>query len=150
MGLAGFYRRIITSFYKIVHPTTSLQNKGTKFEWTTKCEESFHLSKELLISAPILKVVDPNEIFLICTMHVKKDLVESSLIMDISLVMNLESVKNIRGIMPHMMELTAIVHALDMWMNYLMEKKFELRTYLSGLKYLFEQPTLNAKETIWL
>ena len=28
-----------------------------------------------------------------------------------------------------------------------MGNKFELRTYHSGLKYIFEQPTLNAKKT---
>ena len=31
-----------------------------------------------------------------------------------------------------------------------MGKKFELWTNHSGLKYLFEQPTLNARKTIWL
>jgi hypothetical protein len=31
-----------------------------------------------------------------------------------------------------------------------MGKKFELRTSHFGLKYLFEQPTLNARKTIWL
>jgi hypothetical protein len=29
-------------------------------------------------------------------------------------------------------------------------RKFELRTNHSGLKYLFEQPTLNARKLIWL
>jgi hypothetical protein len=41
----------------------------------------------------------------------------------------------------HDLELAAIVHALNMWMHYLMGKKFELRIDHSGLKYLFEQPT---------
>jgi hypothetical protein len=31
-----------------------------------------------------------------------------------------------------------------------MGKRFELRTDHSGLKYLFEQPTLNARKTRWL
>ena len=31
-----------------------------------------------------------------------------------------------------------------------MENKIELRTYHSGLKYLFEQPTLNATQMRWL
>jgi len=31
-----------------------------------------------------------------------------------------------------------------------MGKKFELRIDHNGLKYLFEQPTLNARKTIWL
>jgi hypothetical protein len=31
-----------------------------------------------------------------------------------------------------------------------MGKRFELRTGHSGLKYLFEQPTLNSRQTRWL
>ena len=31
-----------------------------------------------------------------------------------------------------------------------MGKMFELRTYHNGLKYLFDHPTLNARQTIWL
>jgi hypothetical protein len=48
------------------------------------------------------------------------------------------------------LELVAIVHALNMWRHYLMGKRFELRTYHSSLKYLFEQPTLNDRHTRWL
>jgi hypothetical protein len=59
MGLAGYYKRFISYFSKISHPITSLQNKGMKFEWTSECEEKFNLLKELLTSAPVLKIVDP-------------------------------------------------------------------------------------------
>ena len=31
-----------------------------------------------------------------------------------------------------------------------MGKRFELRIYHNGLKYLFDQPTLNARQTRWL
>ena len=41
MGLAGYYRRFIEGFSMVVHSITSLKNKGIKFEWTSKCEESF-------------------------------------------------------------------------------------------------------------
>ena len=66
MGLVGYYRRFIEGFFNIVHPITSLQTKGIKFEWTTKCEENFNLLKELLTSTPILNIVDPNENFVVC------------------------------------------------------------------------------------
>jgi hypothetical protein len=46
MGLAGYYNRFIEGFVKIAHPITSLQKKGVQFEWTTKCEESFHHLKD--------------------------------------------------------------------------------------------------------
>ena len=50
----------------------------------------------------------------------------------------------------HDLELVAIVRALKMWRNYLMGRRFELRTNHCGLKYLFNQPTLNARQTRWL
>ena len=31
-----------------------------------------------------------------------------------------------------------------------MGRKFELRTYHCGLKYLFEQPTLNPRKSRWM
>jgi hypothetical protein len=48
------------------------------------------------------------------------------------------------------LELAAIVHALNMWMHYLMGKRFKLRIDHNGLKYLFGQPTLNATKRRWL
>ena len=47
----------------------------------------------------------------------------------------------------HDSELAAIVHALKTWRHYLMGRRFELRTDHCGLKYLFDQLTLNAR---WL
>ena len=49
----------------------------------------------------------------------------------------------------HDIELAAIIHALKMWRHYLMRRKFELRTDYCGLKYLFDQPTLNASQARW-
>ena len=46
----------------------------------------------------------------------------------------------------HDLELAAIVHALRKWRHYLMGKRFELRTDHNGLKYLFDQSTLNARK----
>ena len=67
MGLAGYYRRFIEGFSKVAHAITSLQNKGMKFEWTSRCEESFQWLKNLLTSAPVLKVADPKKDFVVCT-----------------------------------------------------------------------------------
>jgi hypothetical protein len=50
-----------------MHPITSLQKKRTKFEWIAKCEESFYRLKELLTTAPILKVAYPDEEFVVFT-----------------------------------------------------------------------------------
>ena len=50
----------------------------------------------------------------------------------------------------HDLELAAIVHALKMWRHYLMGRRFELRIDHCGLKYLFDQPSLNTRQARWL
>jgi hypothetical protein len=67
MVLARYYRRFINGFSNIFYPITSLQKKGVKFVCTAECEESFQQLKHLLTSAPVLKIVDPNKEFLVCT-----------------------------------------------------------------------------------
>ena len=48
------------------------------------------------------------------------------------------------------LELVAIIHALNMWRNYLLGKRFVLMSDHSGLWYLFDQPNMNAKKARWL
>jgi hypothetical protein len=67
MGLAGYYRRFVEGFSKIANPITELQKKNKKFVWTEKCAEAFRRLKELLTTAPILKVPDMDADFLVCT-----------------------------------------------------------------------------------
>jgi hypothetical protein len=65
MGISSYYRRFIKGFSKIASPITSLQKKGVKFEWTSKCEERFQQLKDILKIAPILKIVYPYEYFVV-------------------------------------------------------------------------------------
>jgi hypothetical protein len=53
-GLAGYYRRFIPNFSKIVKPMTKLLEKDAKFKWSTQCEEAFLTLKKLLSTAPVL------------------------------------------------------------------------------------------------
>ena len=52
--------------------------------------------------------------------------------------------------MTHDLELAAIVHALKMWRHYLMGRKFVPMTDHCGLRYLFDQPKLNARQARWM
>ncbi|KAJ4979110.1 hypothetical protein NE237_009890 [Protea cynaroides] len=56
LGLAGYYRRFVEDYSRIVVPLTSLTKKGKKFVWTDKYEKSFQTLKARLISAPILTI----------------------------------------------------------------------------------------------
>ena len=77
MGLAGYYRRFIEGFSKVAHPVTSLQKMGIKFEWTLRCEESFQQLKNILTSAPVLKIAYPEKYLWCVLMHAIKGLEES-------------------------------------------------------------------------
>ena len=44
-----------------------MQNKGKKFDWNQKCEESFKKLKTLLTTVPILRIANPNKDFVVCT-----------------------------------------------------------------------------------
>ena len=151
MGLAGYYRRFIEGFSKVAHAITSLQRKGIKFEWTSKCEESFHRLKYILTSAPVLKVVYPEKYFVVCMDACGQRL--GGVLMQDNHMICYESRKlkeHERNYATHDLALVAIVHALNMWRHYLMGRKFELRIDHCGLKYLFNQPTLNVRKARWL
>jgi hypothetical protein len=40
LGLAGYYRRFIPDFSKLVKPITSLLKNDTKFNWSSSCNEA--------------------------------------------------------------------------------------------------------------
>jgi hypothetical protein len=151
MGLARYYRRFIEGFSKISHPITSLQKKGVKFQWTLDCENSFQHLKQLLTRYSILRIVDPNEDFIICTYACKEGL--GGVLNQNGFVICYLSRKlkeHERHYATHDLELVAIVHSLRKWRHYLMEKRFELRTEHNGMEYLFDQPTLNSRQSRWL
>ena len=151
MGLTGYYRIFIEGFSKIAHPITSLQRKGVKFQWTLECEKSFEYLKKLLTSAPILRIADPNEDFIVCTDACKEGL--GGVLSQNGFVICYESRKlkeHERLYATHDLDLVAIVHALKKWRHYPIGNRFELRTDHNGLKYLFDQPTLNARQSRWI
>ncbi|XP_052735054.1 uncharacterized protein LOC108319991 [Vigna angularis] len=63
VGLAGYYRRFIEGFSKIVAPLTQLTRKDQPFAWTDLCEERFQELKVKLTSAPVLIIPDTSKPF---------------------------------------------------------------------------------------
>jgi hypothetical protein len=114
---------------------------------TLDCEKSFQHLKQLLTSAPILRIADPNEDLIVYTDACKEGL--GGVLTQNGFVICYESRKlkeHERHYVTHDLKLAAIVHALRKWIHYLMGKRFELRTDHNGLKYLFDHPTLNARQ----
>lgn len=67
LGLTGYYRKFIKNFSHIAKPLTNLTQKDTIFDWTTECQCSFELLKELLCKAPVLKYPDFTKTFTLTT-----------------------------------------------------------------------------------
>jgi hypothetical protein len=100
----------------------------------------------LLTIAPILRIAYTNDDFLVC-MDARKEGLRGVLSQN-GFIICYESTnlkENERNYATHDLVLAAIVHALKKWRHYLMGRRFELRTYHNSLKYLLDQPTLNAR-----
>ena len=85
------------------------------------CEESFQQLKNILTSAPVLKVVDADKYFVVCTDACVEGL--GGILMQENHIICYES-RNLKEhenkYATHVLELAAIVLALKMWRHYLM------------------------------
>jgi len=146
-GVAGYYRRFIEGFSKIVAPLTQLTRKDQPFTWTDKCEESFQELMWRLTSAPILVIPDvgkPFEVFcdaahlgLGCVLMQDKKVVTYAS----------RKLKVHKGNYPtHDLELASIVFALKIWRHYLYGAQFYVFSDHKSLKYLFDQKELNMRQ----
>ena len=57
-GLASFYRDFVKNFSTILAPLTECIKKHEEFKWTAVAQRSFELTKDKLIPAPILALLD--------------------------------------------------------------------------------------------
>jgi hypothetical protein len=99
----------------------------------------------------VLKIVDPDNDFLVCTDAYKEGL--GGVLMQEGRVVCYESRKlNEHEInyMTHDLELATIVHVLKMWRHYLLGRIFILMKNHCGLRHLFDQPKLNARQARWM
>jgi len=120
VGLAGYYRRFIEGFSKIVAPLTQLTQKDQPFTWINKCEESFQELKRRLMSAPILVIPDvgkPFEVYcdvshlgLGCVLMQEKKVVAYA---------SRQLKVHERNYPTHDLELATIMFALKIWRYYL-------------------------------
>lgn len=147
MGLASHYRMFIRNFSHIAYPITSLKRQGKKFEWTEECATSFEQLKQSLMNYLVLKISNMDKEFVVCIDDCKRGL--GVVLMQEGQVVYYESLKlneHERNYLKHDLELEAIIHALKMCRHYIIGRRFVLMINHNGLKYLFEQLNLNARQ----
>ncbi|XP_052732384.1 uncharacterized protein LOC128196192 [Vigna angularis] len=127
VGLAGYYRRFIEGFAKIVAPLTQLTRKDQPFAWTDRCEASFQELKVKLTSAPVLVIPDTSKPFEVycdashqglgCVLMQEKRAVAYA-----SRQLRIHE----RNYPTHDLELAAVVFALKIWRHFLYGSAFQV------------------------
>ena len=100
---------------------------------------------------PILRQEDPDKDFTVCVDARKEGL--GGVLTQEGHIICYESRKlkeHEQNYVTHDLELAVVIHALKMWRNYIMDRKFMLLTDKSGVKFLFSQPDLNTRQARWL
>ena len=135
LGLAGYYRRFIKHFAFVAAPLTNLlQKDGVK--WGELESKAFDSLKNKLTHAPILALPDFNETFVIET--------DASVGIGAVLLQKGRPLSFFsRKLGPRMSvaatyqkELFAIVEAVYKWRQYLIGRRFIIRTYHKSIKEL--------------
>jgi hypothetical protein len=151
LGLAGYYRRFIEGFPKIVKPLTSLLEKDKKFEWSEACQNSFDELRKRLTTAPVLTMPYIHKSFDIYCDASRQGL--GCVLMQEGHVIAYASRqlrKHEQNYPTHDLELAAVIDALKIWRQYLLGHKCQIYTDHKSLKYIFTQNDLNLRQRRWL
>jgi hypothetical protein len=119
--LAGYYRRFIPDFSKIVKRITELLKNDVKFNWSSKCNDAFEQLKKLLTTSPVLAQPDFEKPF---------DVYCNALGIGLGCVLMQEgrviayASRQLRRheehYLTHDLELATVVHALKIWRRYVL------------------------------
>jgi hypothetical protein len=120
LGLAGYYRRFIENFSKIVKPLTSLLEKGVVFSWTDERQMAFEELKKRLTTAPVLTLPDLSKRFTV-NCEASKDGLGCILMQEDRVIAyaSWQLCRHELNYPTHDLELAAVVLALKIWRHYL-------------------------------
>ena len=116
------------------------------FEWNDLCEKAIQTLKRRLTSAPILKVPERRQRYIVFCDASKDGL--GCVLMQSGRVVAYGSWKqknHEQNYLTHDMELVAIVFALKIWHHYQYSEQFEMFLDHKSLKYIFTQWDFNMR-----
>ncbi len=158
LGLLNFYRRFLKDFAHTAKPLTNLTGKEP-FVWSVAQEASFTELKQLVSSAPVLRMFDPRLPIVVSTdasaTGVGAVLEQTEIVGDrqvtrpvafYSRALNIHE----RRYVIRERELLSIVAAIRHWRAYLYGQTFTVHNDHESLKYLKTQDKLNDRQVRWL
>ncbi|XP_004971882.1 uncharacterized protein LOC101768429 [Setaria italica] len=144
LGLAGYYRKFIKNYGVMSKSLTELLKKNMPYQWTATNQEAFEAIKAALTSAPVLKLPDFQQEFIIetdaSTQGIGAVLMQGS--HPLAFLSKALGPKN-QGLSTYEKECLAVLMAVAKWRQYLQHAEFVIRTDQKALIHLEEQH-LNA------
>jgi hypothetical protein len=125
--------------------------KDKKFDFFAKCEASFQELKKRHTTTPVPVMPDIDKPFSIYCDASRQGL-GYVLMQDGHVVAyaSRQQRKHEEHYLIHDFELATIVHALKIWIHYLIGKRCEIYSDHKSLKYIFTQLDLNLRQGRWL
>ena len=155
IGLASYYRRHVKDFSKIVAPMVQLTKKGENFIWSEECEEAFSKIKSLLIQAPIMAYplddgeyildTDASDVGIGAVLSQIQDGQEKTIAYG-SRTLN----KAERNYCVTDKELLALRYFVEYYRQYLLGRKFIIRTDHQALVWLFSLKEPKGRIARWI
>ncbi|KAJ9558815.1 LOW QUALITY PROTEIN: hypothetical protein OSB04_013429 [Centaurea solstitialis] len=146
LGLAGYYRRFIQDFSKIVVPLTRLTRKSEREQ-----ETAFDTLRRKLCEAPVLTLPEGVEDLTVycdasyhglgCVLMQRRRVIAYA-----SRQLKTHEV----NYPTHDLELAAVVFALKLWRHYLYGVRCTIYTDHKSLRYFMDQQNLNMRQRRWL
>jgi hypothetical protein len=147
LGLANYFRKIISHYSEVAAPLTNLTKKSHVWAWTGKCQDAFEKLKHLLTEAPLLRTPDESKTYRVVTDAF--DIGLGGVLLQEGHPIAYESCKlksTEQNYTTTEREMLAVVHALRVWRCYLEGVYFEVETDHKCNTFLKSQPNLSRRQ----
>ena len=155
IGLCSYYRRFIHDFAVVAQPLHFLTRKNVPFCWTDECQQAFEELKRRLVSSPILALPADEGQYILDTdasayaIGAVLSQVQEGQEKVISYASRLLSTAE-RNYNVTRRELLAVIYFLKEFRQYILGRKFLLRTDHSALQWLRRTPEPIGQQARWL
>ena len=155
LGLGNYYRRFVRNFSQIAQPMTDLTKKGNSFWWSPACQKAFEDLKRILCSAEVMAYPASEGLFILDT-----DASDKAVGAVLSQVQ--DDRERVRAFGSHALnkaernycvtdrELLAVKHFVEHYRQYLLGRKFLIRTDHQALHWLFSLKEPKARIARWI
>jgi len=155
VGMTSYYRRFVKDYAKIASPLNAISRKNQHFHWSNEAQYSFEKLKEAMITTPILAMptdedeytldTDASDLAIGAVLSQKQNGIER-----VIAYASRSLDKREQNYCVTRRELLAIVHFLKYFKQYLLGRKFKVRTDHAALTWLRKTPAPIGQQARWL